>query len=195
MDKTPSENALMLIGVMPTQKDYEIARLLGWYRIPMRMAPKIVDVDYLAFYQTAAFGTEHRWQIETFAEVKGHELTTRRELLRDEPNHPRANEEYYKIQIGTLQHRDFPIRTEKWKRITFLYTTGRLFNQAEIINDLVVNSEERNTLWQSLRERATNSESYGQKSEIDLALLDQELLGFLGSFTDLNSQEGEFFEI
>ena len=83
MNDSPSENSLMLVGVMPTQKDYEIARLLGWYRIPMRMAPKIVDVDYLAFYQTSAFGVEHRWQIEAFAEVRGHELTTRRELLRD----------------------------------------------------------------------------------------------------------------
>jgi hypothetical protein len=119
MDKIPSENALMLIGVIPSQKDYEIARLLGWHRIPICLAPKIVDVDYLAFYQTAAFGTEHRRQIETFAEVKGHELTTRRELLRDEPNHPRANEEYYKKQIGILQHRDFPLALKSGRGLPF----------------------------------------------------------------------------
>jgi hypothetical protein len=64
-----------------------------------------------------------------------------------------------------------------------------------MINDLVVNSEERNTLWQSLRERATNSECYGQKSEIELTLLDQELLSFLDSIANLDSQEDEFFEI
>ena len=56
-----AENALMLVGVLPNPKDLEIARLLGWYRIPLRMAPKIVDVDYVAFYQTSAFGAEkHR---------------------------------------------------------------------------------------------------------------------------------------
>ena len=41
----------------------EIARLLGWYRIPLRTAPKVVAVDYLAFYQPSAFG-ERGGQIE-----------------------------------------------------------------------------------------------------------------------------------
>jgi hypothetical protein len=93
MEKTPADNALMLVGVLPAKKDFEIARLLGWYRIPLRMAPKVVDVDYVAFYQTAAFGNNARWQINLFAEVRGHELTTRRELIRDEPDHPHAGEE------------------------------------------------------------------------------------------------------
>ena len=180
---------------MPTQKDYEIARLLGWYRIPMRMAPKIVDVDYLAFYQTSAFGVEHRWQIEAFAEVRGHELTTRRELLRDEPDHPRANEEYYKIQIGPLQTRLTPIRAEKWKRITFFYTLGHLFNQAENINELVVKTDEREILWKNLRERALTAGPYGQKQETDLSSLDPAIIKFLGSIAGIDSQDEELFEI
>ena len=195
MNNSPEENALMLVGVMPSQKDYEIARLLGWYRIPMRMAPKIVDVDYLAFYQTGAFGVEHRWQIEAFAEVKGHELTTRRELLRDEPDHPRANEEYYKIQLGPLQIRKNPIRAEKWKRITFFYTLGHLFNQALAINELVVKTVEREILWQNLRERALTVGVYGQRTETELSSFDPTIAKFLGSLTGLESQEDELFEI
>ena len=77
-----SENALILVAVLPNIRDFEIARMLGWYRIPLRMAPKIVDVDYIAFYQTGSFDDPHRWVIEHFAEVRGHELTTRAELLR-----------------------------------------------------------------------------------------------------------------
>ena len=197
MSNLPAENALMLVGVLPSQKDYEIARLLGWYRIPMRMAPKIVDVDYLAFYQTSAFGVEHRWRIEAFAEVKGNELTTRRELLRDEPDHPRANEEYYKIQLGPLQIRKNPIPAEKWKRITFFYTLGHLFNQAQTINELVVKTDEREILWQNLRERALTAGTYGQKTEPELSLLDPILANFLGSLTGFEPEpeEDEFFEI
>jgi hypothetical protein len=45
---------LILVCVLPTPRDLEIARLLGWYRIPLRTAPKVVAVDYLAFYQPAA---------------------------------------------------------------------------------------------------------------------------------------------
>jgi len=106
---------------MNQPRDLEIARLLGWYRIPLRSAPKVVAVDYLAFYQTAAFG-EERWRIQYVAPVKGHELTTRIELIRDEPDHPHAHQEYYKIQIGPLQPLEKPLLAESWRRITFFYT-------------------------------------------------------------------------
>ena len=94
--------ALVLVAVMTSPRDMEIARLLGWYRIPLRKAPKVVDVDYLAFYQTSGFVEDERGKIQYCAKVRGHELTTRGELLKDEDDHPRANEEYYKIQIGPL---------------------------------------------------------------------------------------------
>ncbi len=46
---------LVLIAVLNNRRDFEVIRLLGWYRIPLRFAPKIVDVDAIAFYQTARF--------------------------------------------------------------------------------------------------------------------------------------------
>ncbi len=54
----------------------------GKYRIPFKSAPKVIAVDYLAFCQPASFG-ERGGQIEYVAEVRGHELTTRAELLRE----------------------------------------------------------------------------------------------------------------
>jgi len=87
----------------------EIARLLGWYRIPLRTAPKVVAVDYLAFYQPSTFG-DHGGQIEFVSQVKGHELTTHAELLKDEADHPRAKEEYYKLQIGAMEKLSQPIK-------------------------------------------------------------------------------------
>jgi hypothetical protein len=132
---------------------------LGWYRIPLRTAPKVVAVDYLAFYQPASFG-ERGGKIEFLAEVRGHELTTRGELLKDEADHPRAKEEYYKIQIGGLEKLKEPILVDKWKRITFLYTTGEYLLNAKTVNDLVVDGDERQVLWMSLRERAENEQLY-----------------------------------
>jgi hypothetical protein len=133
--------------------------LLGWYRIPLRTAPKVVAVDYLAFYQPSAFG-ERGGQIEFIAEVRGHELTTRGELLKDEAEHPHANEEYFKIQIGGLEKLRAPILADKWKRITFLYTTGEYLLKAKTLNELVVDGDERQILWRSLRERAENEQLY-----------------------------------
>jgi len=173
VQQIPGE-ALILVSILPEQRDLEIARLLGWYRIPLKSAPKVVDVDYLAFYQTGAFGEEHRWKIENFCPVRGHELVTRAELFHDEQNHKRAHEEYFKISLGPMQTLMNPITTENWKRITFLYTLGDLFSKAKTINELVVHSERRQILWQSLRDRI-NSESTSDINSIEDEL-DQDLL-------------------
>ena len=157
MALTPT--SLILVCLLPTPRDLEIARLLGWYRIPLRTSPKVVAVDYLAFYQPSAFG-ECGEQIEFVTEVRGHELTTRGELLKDEADHPRAKEEYFKIQIGALEKLAQPITADKWKRLTFLYTTGEYLLKATTLNDLVVEGDERQLLWQSLRERAENAQLY-----------------------------------
>lgn len=151
--------SLVLVCLLPAPRDLEIARLLGWYRIPLRTAPKVVTVDYLAFYQPGSFG-EHAGRIEYVAGVRGHELATRAELLRDEADHPRANEEYYKLQLGSLEKLSQPILAEKWRRITFFYTTGEYLLRAKSITDLIVQSDERQLLWRSLRERAENGQLY-----------------------------------
>ncbi len=172
---------LILVTLIKTPRDLDLARLLGWYRIPLRTAPKVVAVDYLAFYQPSTFGERGR-QIEYVAQVNGHELTTRGELLRDEKDHPRAKEEYYKIQIGGLEKLAQPIATDKWKRLTFLYSTGEYLLNAKILNDLVIEGEERNILWKNLRERAENEQLY--KTNMPEADIPPEvlmaLLGFKG---------------
>ncbi len=164
---------LILICVLPGPRDLEIARLLGWYRIPFRTAPKVVAVDSLAFYQPGTFG-KSGGRIEFLAPVRGHELTTRGELLRDEPGHPRAGEEYFKIQLGPLERLPHPITADKWRRLTFLYTTGEYLLKAITLNDLVVQSDERQILWQSLRERATHEQVY--KADLPEAEIPPEVL-------------------
>jgi len=183
----PPPYALILVCFIPTPRDLEIARVLGWYRIPLKFAPKVVRVDYLAFFQPTGFDERKIARIEAFAEVRGVELVTRREIIKDELHHPRADEEYFKIQIGSLQYLEQPIITEKWKRMTFLYTTGELFAKAKIINDLVVKTEERKTLWHSLREKAGRSEEYHQKELPELDL-DPELLMMLGDLSQIDDQ-------
>jgi hypothetical protein len=172
---------LILVAVLNNPRDLEIARLLGWYRIPLATAPKTVNVDYLAFYQTAKFGAE-KWAIHYIAPVHGHELTTRGELLRAEPDHPRANEPYYKIQLGPLEALPRPIPSKRWRRLTFVYTTGERLMAAEEINDLIVQSPEREVLWAALRERQIAAERQApaskQAGEVDFAILCE--LGNLG---------------
>jgi hypothetical protein len=154
--------------------------LLGWYRIPLRRAPKVVDVDYLAFYQTSGFDEGDRGKIQYIVKVRGHELTTRGELLKDEKDHPRANEEYYKVQIGPLIRLANPIQATNWKRITFLYTTGKSLKEANQVNDLVIRSEERSLLWRSIRERIGTDNSSAPSSDESFDIPDGQLLEMLG---------------
>jgi len=190
----PPPHALILVGVAPEPRDLEIARLLGWYRIPYRFAPKVVQVDYLSIYQPSSFGKGHSGRIEFFAEVLGVELTTRAELIKDEPDHPRAHEEYYKIQLGTLQKLAKPILAEKWKRITFLYTTGELFSAASVIQDLIVKTEERKILWLSLREKASLSQEYRQPDLPEIAL-EPDILMMLGDLQLLGDIHDRYHSI
>ena len=165
MKQQMTDTDLVLVAILPSPKDLELARLLGWYRIPLKSAPKVIAVDYLAFYQTAAFDEQNRWQIKFIAQVRGHELTTRSALFRDEPDHPRANEEYFKLQIGELEALDHSIVADRWRRITFFYTTGLLLKNATTIRDLVVEGEDREILWKSLKERALLNEEYNQPQD------------------------------
>lgn len=167
---------LILVCVLPEPRDLEIVRLFGWYRIPLRTSPKVIAVDQLAFYQTARFGSSGG-RIEFIAKVLGHELTTRNDLLMEETDHPRAKEEYYKIQVGGLEKLSQPVIAEKWKRLTFLYTTGEYLLKAKTLNDLVVNSDERMVLWRSLHERAEKDQLY--KADLPDADIPPELLGKL----------------
>ena len=144
---------LVLIAILNNRRDFEVIRLLGWYRIPLRFAPKIVDVDAIAFYQTARF-QEEKWSIRYAARVQGVELVKRVELFQDEENHPRAREEYYKVQLGPLEALPRSISSRSWKRLTFVYTTGeRLLGAAEI-GDLVLSGTDREVIWRALRDRA-----------------------------------------
>ncbi len=154
-----SPDALILVAILPTPEDLQVAKVLGWYRIPARSAPRILNVDFLAFYQPASFGAR-KWRVDFLAPVLGHELTTRADLLREEQDHPRADEEYFKIQLGSLVPLRSSIRAGNWQRFTFLYTTGEYFRRAHQLTDLTVAPAERRRLWKALRERGGSSTEY-----------------------------------
>jgi hypothetical protein len=142
----------VLVAVMNRPQDFEIARDQGWYRVPEKKATRGVFFEYVAFYLTAAF-PEHKYAVHYYARRLGHELVTRGELLPDEPDHPRAGECYYKLQLGLLQKREPPIVSLRWRRVTFIHTTWDRFEAAEEINDLFVEGDEFvDRLYHALRE-------------------------------------------
>lgn len=127
----------VLITPLPCPADFVRLQREGWYRIPQRHAPKGLYAEYFAFYFGSRFGRQ-KWAIHYYAPRLGHELTTRRDLLPHEPDHPRADDLYYKVQLGRLRPLAQPIVSLQWRRITFLHTTWDRFQDAAEINDLTV---------------------------------------------------------
>ena len=120
--------------------------------MPEKKATPGIFFEYIAFYFTAAFG-EQKWSVPYYARCLGHELVTRRDLLPGEPDHPRADERYYKLQLGPLQRREPPIVSQRWRRLAFIHTTWDRFQAAQEINDLFVEGGEFvDRLYHTLRE-------------------------------------------
>jgi len=147
----------VLVSVMNDPRDLEIARRQGWYRIPQRSAPKFFPPEFIAFYLTRPFG-EDACSVRWYAQVRGHELAARRDLLPDEPDHPRAPDPYYKVQLGPLCELPHPIPSQRWRRLTFILTTGERLFAAWEINDLVIGSREQDRMWRALKEAGLHAE-------------------------------------
>lgn len=126
----------VLVAILNNKPDWQRVQDEHWYRLPVKHAPAgSPHFDWLAFYFSSAFDTD-KWAIHYYAPVLGHELHTRRELIPSEPDHKRAGDWYYQLQLGPLNHKLPPIVSETWKRITFIITTGDRFEAAEEIRDL-----------------------------------------------------------
>ena len=147
----------VLVAVMNAPRDFEIARDAGWYRVPQRSAPKFFPPEFIAFYFTKPFGDD-AYSVRWYAQVRGHELAARRDLLPDEADHPHADHVYYKVQIGHLLELPHPVPSRRWRRLTFILTTGERLFAAWEINDLVIGSHEGDLMWRALKEAGLHAE-------------------------------------
>jgi len=148
----------VLVAIMNNRRDFEIAKTGHWYRIPVKSAPKnILEAEWLAFYQTKVFG-EERWAIRYYAKINGCSTVRRRELLPDQPDHPRANNEYYRLDVGNLQRLTRPIVSQRGRFMVFIPTTWEKFQRAEEINDLFHESPLEDKLYEGLKGRGIETE-------------------------------------
>src|SRR4051812_30990548 len=107
--------ARVLVAVVTRPRDLAKARQERWYRIPLARAPRALHAEYLAFYQTAAFGDE-RWAVRYLAAVRSVGVATRAALLPDEIEHPRASARYYRFELGPHQALPAPLPSRRLRR-------------------------------------------------------------------------------
>jgi len=148
----------MLIAIMNNGRDLHIASTKHWYRIPVKSAPrKLQEMSYIAFYQTKVFG-DQKWSINYWAEIENISIVERLELLPSETDHPRANDQYFKVEMSDLERLPNPIISKRGRRILFIPTTLEKFRAAKEINDLFHDSPLEDKLWYEFKREQIEAE-------------------------------------
>ena len=141
----------LLIAILPRKDGLENLLSKSWYHIPVDSAPKCWPTKYLAFYQGKAFG-EEAYQIRYYGEVKDYEIVPRKFLFPDdEKNQHKAENLYYQVHLKSVEERPVPIFSYRPRRLVFIPTTWRKFQQAEQINDVFDDSPLEDRLWKGLK--------------------------------------------
>jgi len=135
---------VFLVGVINRLRDLTAARDGHWYRIPLsrfKYDLTVDKVDCLAFFLSSKFG-ELNGSIPYYAVKTGVELVRRRDLLPDEADNPRADEQYYRVALGGFSEKMPPIVNNTKRTIAFIYTTWDRFFVAKTIADLYSRSDD-----------------------------------------------------
>ena len=141
--------ARVLVAILNRQCDLAAAREAGWYRIPLARAPRALHAEYLAFYQTAVFGSE-RWAVRYLAPVQAISIATRAALLPAEAGHPRAGQRYFRFAIGPLLALPVPLHSRRLRRIAFIPTTAGQLLRARDLTELWHPEEDAVAGWEEL---------------------------------------------
>ncbi|MEI6122246.1 MAG: hypothetical protein WCQ95_01320 [Bacteroidota bacterium] len=150
----------VLVAIMNSKSDFEIARTCNWYRIPVKSAPLIVkncELRYIAFYHTSVF-EEEKFTIKWFAKVTRITVAKRKELLPNLTYDPKANNDYYKIEFEPLCELPKQIISVRHRRLLFVPTTIEKLLSAREINYLFNDSPLEDIIWAKFVEKNITTE-------------------------------------
>ena len=147
----------MLVGVVPSVRDMDIARERGWYRIPVGMVRDWRSPGHLAFYHGRGFGSE-AGKIQHYAPIWAADLVKRIDLFPDEENHPRAFDDYIRVHLGEVKSRPRPIISRRPRRVVIMPTTLERFMNSNEINELYVGDEAKEVLYGQMTEEQMKPE-------------------------------------
>lgn len=144
----------VLVAIINNRHDWHYAYDDLWYRVPVSSVRQFLKQrwppQWLAFYQTKAFG-EEAYSVRYYSRVVGIERKTRRELLPNDPPGDKSDREYYQLRLEPLRKLPVPIPSARRRRVTFIPTIWEKFVTATEINDLYDGSPLEDRLWVALK--------------------------------------------
>ena len=169
----------LLVAILNQQRDLDILRKHGWYRIPVVSAEKWLSSRWpprwLAWYQTKSFGNEAH-AVRYFGEISSIRIVQRQQLFPEYRNDPKAHHRYYQLFVQSIELLPQPIFSRRLRRIVFIPTTWDKFVNAAEINDLYDESPLEDRLWAELKRRRIAAErqefvaARGQDYALDFAI-------------------------
>lgn len=125
---------MVLIAVINRLKDLEILLGQKLYRIRANKVPKR-RFTHIAFYQTCAFGKNGK-RVEYFGKTSKRYASTRRRLLPDEQDHPRAGRKYKVFIFKTVNKLPRPIKNTSSMRMLFGLVSLERFLKFKTLHNL-----------------------------------------------------------
>jgi very-short-patch-repair endonuclease len=122
----------VLVAVIKDRRDLGMLLKKHVYRMPVLYAPK-KKADHIAFYQPSGFGRSGSC-IRYYARLKGSGIAKRDQILPDEKDHPRSQEDYYLVRLGAIKSFKGPIRNRSRMRVSFGFTSlGKLLAAKDVL--------------------------------------------------------------
>ena len=165
----------VLVAILKDKSDFAILQEQGWYRIPVVHAPRRWPPKWLAFYQPKAF-KEDAYRVRYYGEVADIQVVQRKELFPNELISAKSEQDYFRVQLKSLEERETPIPSSRPRRLVFVPTTWQKFSLAEQINDLFDDSPLEDRLWVEFKklkiaaERQLGVQVTQQYYQLDFAL-------------------------
>jgi very-short-patch-repair endonuclease len=170
----------VLVALVRQTSDWHLIQNGGFYRIPVRSAPVMIregTIEYLAFYFPKPFG-DHAYKVEWYGKVNHLRIVSRKEAVPTQPNHPKAETQYYVIGIEKCIQLSEPFESTRPRRLLFIPTTQQKFFYPLIreVNHLFNESPLENLLWDSLvvKKIPAQRQYYlaikGKKMKLDFAI-------------------------
>lgn len=173
-EKLKRKNKIVLVCVLKDKRDLRILLKENWYRIPIAFLPRR-KFTHLAFYQPAEFGRNGK-RIQYYARVAGNKIVKRIDLLPKERNHPRAYDDYLKIEFAWIKKLAEPIKNIIPRRVSFGFTTLKSLLKAGDILELYGVSPTEQIVERGLRNLGIKTEKEftvsknGTRYRLDLAV-------------------------
>lgn len=145
----------VLVAMIKSKRDFEIAKSQLWYRIPKEKAPQFVrenQIKVIAFYLTNVFAEEN-FSIRYFGLVSNILIVNRKELFPKETLNHKSDNEYFKIEFESLLSLKNPIISKREIRNVFIPTSEEKFFNSAHINDIFNGSILEDILWKRLIEK------------------------------------------